>query len=41
MLGRRPRDMLIVNLELHEVVLDSAQPDLPIEPRGEPFKPSH
>jgi heme-degrading monooxygenase HmoA len=41
--GTLPKDVFTApnQLELHEVVLDSAQPDLPVEPRGEPFKPSH
>ncbi|WP_298821535.1 antibiotic biosynthesis monooxygenase family protein [Chloroflexus sp.] len=28
-------------LELHEIIMDTTRPDLPVEPRGKPFKVHH
>ncbi|MFC1464206.1 MAG: antibiotic biosynthesis monooxygenase family protein [Candidatus Brachytrichaceae bacterium NZ_4S206] len=41
--GTLPKDVFTApnQLELHEVVLDSSQPDLPAEPRGGPFQLGH
>lgn len=41
--GTLPKDVYSApnQLELHQVILDSSEPDLAPEPKGEPFKMGH